>query len=92
VSFVPGFFGGVALNSQPLHSLIFGASVGIRLAQVYAGALLIKQQQLNGLSTGSTATETDVKSASSFTYKPSLTVGIKISIRSAKNSLNGKAK
>ena len=76
-SLIPAFFGGVAMNSQPLHSLIFGASVGIRLAQVYAGALLVKQQNLNGLSAGSSASPSQVASASSYSYKPQFTVGIR---------------
>jgi hypothetical protein len=91
-SLIPSFFVGVALNSQPLHSFIFGTSVGIRLAQVYAGALLIKQQQLSGLSTGSSASESQVTSATSYAYKPSFTVGIKISIRSAASTLTSAKK
>lgn len=87
-SLVPDFFFGVAMDSQPLHSLIFGASVGIHLAQIYAGALLIKQQQLAGLSSGSTATPGQLAGATSYSYQPQFTVGIKISIRSAASSLS----
>lgn len=88
-NFIPGFFAGVALNSQPLHSLIFGGSVGLKLAQVYVGALLIKQQQLTGLSTGSSATPTQVNSAISYSYEPSFSVGIKISIKAAAAAISG---
>jgi hypothetical protein len=88
-NFIPGFFAGVAMNSQPLHSLIFGGSVGLKLVQVYAGALLIKQQQLNGLSPGSSATGAQVTSATSYVYKPSFSMGIKISIKAAAAAISG---
>lgn len=91
-NFIPGFFGGVAMNSQPLHSLIFGGSVGLSLAQVYVGALLIKQQQLNGLSTGSSASGAQVAAATSYVYKPSFTVGIKISVKAAAAAISGSKK
>lgn len=87
-SFIPSLFGGVAMNSQPLHSLLFGASVGVHLAQVYAGALLLKQQQLQGLTAGGSGTPTQVTSATSYAYKPSFSVGIKISIGAAASSLS----
>lgn len=88
-TFIPGVFGGVAMNSQPLHSLLFGASVGAKLAQVYVGALLLKQQQLNGLSTGSTATTAQLSAATSYAYKPSFSIGIKISISAAAAAISG---
>jgi len=88
-NFIPGFFSGVAMNSQPLHSLIFGGSVGLNLAQVYVGALLIKQQQLNGLSTGSSATSAQIAAATTYVYKPSFSVGIKISIKAAAAAISG---
>jgi Fibronectin type III domain len=88
-NFIPGIFGGVAMNSQPLHSLLFGGSVGLKLVQVYAGALLIKQQQLNGLSTGSSATAAQVASATTFAYKPSFSIGIKISVKAAAAAITG---
>jgi hypothetical protein len=88
-TFIPDFFAGVAMDSQPLHSLIFGGSVGLKLAQIYAGALLIKQQDLNGLSTGSSATPAQVTSGTTYAYKPSFTVGIKISIKAAASAISG---
>ncbi len=88
-NFIPSFFAGVAMNSQPLHSLIFGCSVGSKLAQVYVGALLIKQQQLNGLLTGSSGTAGQVTSATTYTYKPSFNIGIKISIKAAAAAISG---
>jgi hypothetical protein len=88
-TFIPGFFAGVSMNSQPLHSLIFGGSVGLKLVQVYAGALLIKQQQLNGLSTGSPATPAQVTNATTYGYQPSFSVGIKISIKAAASAISG---
>jgi Fibronectin type III domain len=87
-SYVPSIFGGVAMASQPLHSLLFGVSFGFPLAQVYGGALLLKQQQLNGLSTGGSATPSQVAGATTYTFKPSFSVGIKISIKSAASSLS----
>jgi hypothetical protein len=87
---IPGVFAGVALNSQQLHSLIFGGSVGLKLAQVYAGALLIKQQQLSGLSTGGSGTPAQVSSATSYAFKPSFSIGIKISIKAAAAAISGK--
>jgi len=91
-SFMPSFFGGVAMDSQPLHSLLFGASVGVHLAQIYVGALLIKEQQLNGLSNGSSATQGQVASATKYTFNPSFSVGIKISISSAVSALSSAKK
>jgi hypothetical protein len=91
-TFIPGVFAGVAMNSQPLHSLIFGGSVGLKLVQVYAGSLLIKQQQLNGLSPGSSATGTQVAAATSYVYKPSFTIGIKISVKGAAAAISGSKK
>lgn len=77
------------MNSQPLHSLIFGASVGTRFAQFYAGALLLKQQNLSGLSTGGTGSPAQVASATSYVYQPQFSVGIKISISAAASALKG---
>jgi hypothetical protein len=91
-SFVPSFFGGVAMNSQPLHSLLFGASVGVHLAQIYVGALLIKQQQLNGLSTGNSATPGQVASATRYVFNPSFSIGIKISVSAAVSALSSTKK
>jgi fibronectin type 3 domain-containing protein len=91
-TFVPGIFAGVAMNSQPLHSLLFGGSVGLKLVQVYAGALLIKQQTLNGLSTGSPATPAQLASATTFEYKPSFSIGIKISVKGAVTAISGSKK
>jgi len=91
-TFIPGFFAGVAMNSQPLHSLLFGGSVGLKLVQVYAGALLIKQQTLNGLSTGSSATPAQLASATTFEYKPSFSIGIKISVKAAAAAISGSKK
>lgn len=88
-SFWPSVFGGVAMDSQPLHSLLFGASIGVHVAQVYAGALLIKGQQLNGLSTGSTASPSQLASATRYAFNASFSVGIKISISSAASALSG---
>jgi hypothetical protein len=88
-SFIPGFFAGVAMNSQPLHSLIFGGSVRLKLAQLYAGALLLKQQQLNGLSTGSSATAAQLASATTYAYNPSFSIGIKISIKAGAAAISG---
>ena len=80
------------MDSQPLHSLLFGASVGVHLAQIYVGALLIKEQQLNGLSNGSSATQGQVASATKYTFNPSFSVGIKISISSAVSALSSAKK
>ena len=91
-TFIPGFFGGVAMNSQPLHSLIFGASVGLKLAQVYVGALLIKQQDLNGLSVGGSATPSQLAAATRNVYKPSFSIGIKISVKAAATAISGSKK
>lgn len=88
---IPHIFGGVAMNQQPLHSLLFGGALGLNLAQVYAGVLLVKQQQLNGLSAGSTATPSELASATTYAFKPSFSMGVKISIMSAVKSL-GKSK
>lgn len=88
-NYIPGIFAGVAMNSQPLHSLIFGGSIGTRFAQVYAGALLIKQQQLNGLSVGDSASPQQITNATGYAYKPSFSVGIKISISAAASSISG---
>ena len=81
-SLIPHPFAGVAMDSQPLHSLLFGGAVGLHLAEVYVGALLIKQQELSGLSSGASATPGQVSSATTYGYKASLSVGIKISISS----------
>ena len=81
-SFRPAIFAGVALQSQPLHSIIAGVSVGLHLVQFYAGALLIKQQQLNGIAVGGTATPGQLAAGTTYGYQPSFTIGIKLSIRS----------
>jgi hypothetical protein len=60
--------------------------------QVYAGALLIKQQTLNGLSTGSPATPAQLASATTFEYKPSFSIGIKISVKGAVTAISGSKK
>jgi hypothetical protein len=91
-TFIPGFFAGVAMNSQPLHSLLFGGSVGLKLVQVYAGALLIKQENLNGLSSGGSATPAQLASATTFEYKPSFSIGIKISVKAAVTAISGSKK
>ncbi len=88
-NFIPGIFAGVAMNSQPLHSLIFGASVGTKFAQFYAGALLLKQQNLSGLSTGGTGSPAQVASETSYVYQPQFSVGIKISISATASALKG---
>jgi hypothetical protein len=86
-NYIPGVFAGVAMNSQPLHSLIFGTSIGTKFAQFYAGALLLKQQDLSGLSTGSSASSAQVSNATSYVFKPQFSVGIKISISAAAAAL-----
>ncbi|MGC2727793.1 MAG: hypothetical protein WA254_01250, partial [Candidatus Sulfotelmatobacter sp.] len=91
-SFMPSFFGGVAMDSQPLHSLLFGAAVGVHLAQIYVGALLIKEQQLNGLSTGSSASQGQVTSATKYAFNPSFSIGIKISVSAAVSALSSTKK
>jgi hypothetical protein len=86
-SLMPHPFAGVGMTSQPLHSFIFGASIGLHLAEVYAGALLLKQQELSGLAAGGTGTAAQVTGATSYGYKASFSVGIKISIGTAVKSL-----
>jgi hypothetical protein len=80
-NYIPGIFAGVAMNSQPLHSLIFGASVGTKFAQFYAGALLLKQQvQPSNTSPGASAT---------YQFQPQFSVGIKISVTAAAKAIAG---
>ena len=87
-SLVPHPFAGVAMSQQPLHSLLFGGAVGLNLAQVYAGVLLLKQQQLTGgLSSGGTATPTQLAAGTSYGFKPGFSVGVKISIMTGVKSL-----
>jgi hypothetical protein len=71
--------------------MLFGVSGGLHLVEVYVGALLIKQQQLNGLSAGGSATTTALSNATSNGFQASLSVGIKISIPNALTLL-GKSK
>ena len=80
---IPHPFAGVAMNSQPLHSLLFGASIGLHLAEVYAGAVLVKQQSLSGLTAGSTATPAQLSTATSYKYNARFSFGIKISVKAA---------
>lgn len=80
---IPHPFAGVAMNSQPLHSLLFGASIGLHLAEVYGGAVLEKQQSLSGLTAGSTATPAQLSSATSHKYQAKFSFGIKISVKTA---------
>lgn len=80
-SWSPAFFGGVSLASQPLHSILTGVSMHFNMVSVYAGALFIKQQQLNGLATGASGTPAQVSAATSYSYQPSFSVGIKLSIK-----------
>jgi hypothetical protein len=87
-SLIPHVFAGVAMNQQPLHSLLFGGAVGFNLAQVYAGVLLLKQQQLAGLAGGGTATPSQLATATTYGFTPSFSVGLKISIVSAVKSLS----
>lgn len=82
-SWSPALFGGVSLASQPLHSILTGVSMHFSMVSVYGGALFIKQQQLNGLKTGSIATPAQVSSATSYKYQSSFSVGIKLSIKTA---------
>jgi hypothetical protein len=80
---IPHPFAGVAMTSQPLHSLLFGASIGLHLAEVYMGATLVKQQQLSGLSSGSAANPGQLTAATNYRYKAGFSFGIKISVKTA---------
>jgi hypothetical protein len=89
-SWSPAFFGGVALASQPLHSILTGVSMHFSMVSVYAGALFIKQQQLNGLAVGASGTSAQVSAATKYGFKPSFSVGIKLSIKAGAAQLTSK--
>jgi hypothetical protein len=86
-SWSPAIFFGVSLASQPLHSMLMGVSMHFSMASIYAGALLLKQQQLKGLSPGSPGSSDQVTAATSYAYEPSFSVGLKLSIRSTASQI-----
>jgi len=86
-SLIPHPIAGVALSGQPLHKILVGGAIGLHYAQLYAGALFVKQQHLNGLQTGSSATPDQVAAASRFRYDAQFTVGINLPLRAAIDAL-----
>lgn len=91
-SYIPHPIAGVALSHQPLHKILIGGAVGLHYAQLYAGALLVKQQHLAGLQTGSPATSSQVASASHYEYDTQFTVGINLPVRTAIDALKKSSK
>lgn len=89
-SLLPHPIAGVSLAKQPLHKILVGGAIGFYFAEVYAGALLVKQQSLNGLTTGSAATPQQVAATSQYSYKTQFTVGINLPVRSIVNSMKPK--
>lgn len=89
-SFIPHPIAGVSMAQQPLHKILVGGAIGLYYAEVYVGALFVKQQNLNGLTTGDVATPGQVAAASHYKYKTQFTVGINLPVRSIVNSLKSK--
>jgi hypothetical protein len=91
--YIPHPFGGVAISGKPLHNLLFGLSMGTSIVEIYAGAQLVKTQNLgNGLSTGSGASQGQVSAATTYSFVPSASFGIKVSIPNGAKLLSSAAK
>jgi hypothetical protein len=71
------------MASQPLHSILVGGAIGFNFAELFAGADFVKQQSLNGLSSGSPATPPQLSSATSNKFKAQFTVGINLPVKAA---------
>ncbi len=80
---------GVAVAQQPLHKILVAAGWGPRFAQFYAGVLFAKQQSLNGLSIGSTATPAQQAAATSVGFQPQFAFGINLSVRDVFQAAKG---
>jgi hypothetical protein len=89
-SLIPHPIAGVSLAKQPLHKILVGGAIGFYFAEVYAGALFVKQQSLSGLTTGSSATPQQVAAASRYSFDHQFTVGINLPVRSIMNSMKPK--
>jgi hypothetical protein len=85
-SFIPHPLLGVSMASKPLQSLLFGGAIGLSFGELYVGANLIKQQQVSGLTAGSTATPQQLAAATSKGFQAHFTIGINISVKSAFNA------
>lgn len=91
-SMIPHPIGGVSMASQPLHSFIVGGAIGLHFAEVFVASDFVKQQSLNGLASGSSATQQQLSAATSLKYKAQFLVGINLPVKAAYTALQKKTK
>jgi hypothetical protein len=81
LNLIPHPIAGVAMAKQPLHKILVGGAIGVSYVELYAGALLVKQQKLTGLQTGNTATPSQLAAASHGAYETQFSIGINVPVR-----------
>jgi len=72
---------GVGISRQPMQRMLFGVGWGPKFAQFYAGAALVKGQELTGLAEGDSATPDALTRATKKGYSPQFSFGINLPVR-----------
>ncbi|WP_433971869.1 hypothetical protein [Tunturiibacter lichenicola] len=86
-SLIPHPIVGVSMASQPLHSILVGGAIGFSFAEVYVANDFVKQQLLNGVTSGGAATPAQLAAASKYSFTSQFTIGINLPIKAAVSAL-----
>jgi hypothetical protein len=82
---IPHPIAGVAFAKQPLHKILVGLAWGPKASEFYAGAMFVKQPNLNGNNSCSTLTGTTFTGGGHFCTQ--FTVGINLSVSAIASKL-----
>jgi hypothetical protein len=88
-TFMPHFVGGVAIDRQPFNKIFVGTGFGPVVANVYIGALFVKQPKLNTLQPGDPATQPQIDTDTRRRFKAQFAFGLNLPVGAIIEKLKG---